>query len=211
MFIQNDFQLDNLKVPRHPSFLLKIKIIVLLVCKSISSNHPFIYPTIHLFAISIHLSIYPFTYLYINSFTYLYINPPIHHSINPVIHLYTNPSIHQSIYTPIHIYTNPLIHLFISLSLSLSLLYCHPLSFPSQFYLTHWHARTFCMRSKRSSFSQSVSQSACVLIILFIFQIWFLKFSSFGHILPGPPIHSVIHQRIRKKIKERQNQESGAW
>jgi hypothetical protein len=116
-------------VPRHPSFLLKIKLIVLLVCKSISSNHPFIYPTIHLFAISIHLSIH--------------IYPPIHHSINPFIHLYTYPCIHQSI--------DPFIHL------SLSLLHCRPLSFSSQFSLTNWYARTFCVRSKRSSVSQSVN------------------------------------------------------
>jgi hypothetical protein len=40
-------ELGNWKVPRHPSFLLKIKrTIVLLVCKCISSNHPFIYPSI---------------------------------------------------------------------------------------------------------------------------------------------------------------------
>jgi hypothetical protein len=126
------------KVPRHPSFLLKIKItIVLLVCKSISSNHPFIYPTIHLFVYpSIHLPIYISIHIY----------------TIPLIHLYTYPSIHQSI--------EPFIHLSLSLSLSLSLLLCCPLSFPSQFSLTHWHGHTFWMRSKRSSFIQSVSQHA---------------------------------------------------
>jgi hypothetical protein len=95
-----------------------------MVCKSISSNHPFIYPSICLYIyLTILLSICPFTYLYIN--------PSIHLSIYTPINLYTYPSIHLSIYRPINLYTNPYIHL-----------------------------------SKRSSFIQSVSQSACVIIIL---------------------------------------------
>jgi len=150
-------------VPRHLSFLFKIKrTIVLLVCKCISSNHPFIYPTIHLF-------------------------------VSPSIWLSIFPSIHLPIYTSIHIYTyHCSVALFLfplnSLSLSLSLSHTHT--------HTHWHARTFCLRSKSASlrvhplsflsqFSlthtlarphfllarakhSSVSQSACVIIILIL-------------------------------------------
>ncbi len=75
---------------------------LLLVCKSISSNHPFV-------CLSIHLPIYTSIHLY----------------TNPSIHRYTNPSINLSVYTPIHLYSNPLIHLFISLSLSLTHTHTH--------------------------------------------------------------------------------------
>jgi hypothetical protein len=112
-----------------------------LVCKSISSSHPFICP-------SIHLPIYTPIHLYTNPLIHLSIYTAVHKSIYKPICLYTNPSILQSI--------DPFIHL--SLSLSLSSLSLLSLSLSSLSH-THvqWHTRTFCLRSKRSSFSQSVS------------------------------------------------------
>ncbi len=74
-------------MPRHPSFLLKNKNNnsgllknLLLVCKSISSNHPCIY-------LSIHLSDYTSINLPIYTPIHLYINLTIHQSIDPFFHL----------------------------------------------------------------------------------------------------------------------------
>ncbi len=124
-------------------------------CWSVSLFHQTIHSTIQLYIyLSIHLPFYTSIHLYTIAL--------IHLSICTPIHLYTNPSIRKSVYTQIYLYTNPTIHQsidpFIQISLSLPLLHCCPLSFPSQFSLSHTLlAHTLCVRSKRSSFSQSVS------------------------------------------------------
>jgi hypothetical protein len=133
-------------VPRHPSFLKKT--IVLLDCKCISSIQQSICVRLSIY-LSIHQSIYtPITAL-LPSFIFLSILSPLFSLSLSLTHALSACTLSQSFSIPWSVSQH-----------------ARPLSFPSHFSHTHWHARTSAWTP---SVPHSVSQSACVIIIWNVF------------------------------------------